>query len=118
MGEVKVTIGVGDPRGERFENLEVIADTGSTFTTVPRKVLEGLGVPVDRRVPSELANGQIVPVDTGTIVIRLEGQEFPTPVIFGEAGEPSLLGVIALEHALLAVDPHDGRLVPVNAHRF
>ena len=73
---------------------------------------------MSRRIPSELANGEVVPVDAGTIVIRLEGQEFQTPVIFGEEGEPSLLGVIALEQALLAVDPHNGRLMPVNAHRF
>lgn len=118
MGEVRVTIGVGIPGGGEFLDVDVIADTGSTFTTVPRTVLEGLGVPVGRRVPSELANGQIVPVDTGTIVIRLQGQEFQTPVIFREEDEPSLLGVIALEQALLAADPHNGRLVPVNAHRY
>ena len=52
MGEVKVVIGVGDPRGERFEELEVVAGTGSIFTTVPRTVLEGLGVPVERIVQS------------------------------------------------------------------
>ena len=38
------------------------------------------------------------------------GQEFPTPVIFAEVGESSLLGMVSLEEALLAVDPQwDGR---------
>ena len=46
---------------------------------------------------------------------RLEGQQFPTPVAFGEEGEPTLLGAMALEHALLAVDPHGQRLMPVDA---
>ena len=35
-----------------------------------------------------------------------------TPVTFGREDEPSLLGVVALETALLAVDPVEQRLVP------
>ena len=34
-----------------------------------------------------------------------------TPVTFGRDGEPNLLGLVALETALLAVDPVDQRLV-------
>ena len=37
------------------------------------------------------------------------------PVAFDGEGEPILLGAIALEHALLAVDPHRQRLMPVDA---
>ena len=118
MGTVMVTIGVGDPQGQRFENLEVVVDTGATFSTVPRTLLEQLGVPVERSAPSELADGSVVPVDVGRTIIRLEEKEFPTPVIFGEPAEPSLLGVIALEDALLAVDPVARRLTPVNLLRL
>ena len=48
-------------------------------------------------------------------MIQLEGREFPTPVTFGEDGEQSPLGATALEDAMLAVDPHSRRLVPVDA---
>lgn len=51
-------------------------------------------------------------------MVRLEGQEFPTPVIFTEAAEPILPGVVTLEETLLAVDPVAGRLVPANALRL
>ena len=112
MGTVNVTIGVGDPQGQYFEDLEVEVDTGSTFTAVPRKMLERLGVPVLRTVQSEFADGSNAPSDIGVAVIRLEGQEFPTQVIFAEEGEASLLGVVTLEQALLAVDPVAGRLIP------
>ena len=115
MGRVDITIGVGDPQGSRFEELEVIVDTGATFTKLPRELLERLGVPVERSVRAELADGRNVMVDVGLTMIRLEGQEFPTPVIFAEPGQHPLLGVIALEHALLDVDPTHGRLVPTNA---
>ena len=118
MGTVKVTIGVGDSQGQRFENVEVVVDTGSTYTAVPRELLQRLGVPVERSLPSETADGRIVPVDVGRTVIRLERLEFSTPVIFAEKGEPSLLGVVSLEEAALAVDPLAGRLIPANLLRF
>ena len=118
MGTVKVTIGVGDPLGQQFLDLEVTVDTGSTFTAVPREMLERLGVPVVRSAQSELADGSSAPVDIGRTIIRLEGQEFPTPVIFAEEGEPSLLGVVTLEGALLAVDPVAKRLIPTNVLRY
>ena len=118
MGTVKVTIGVGDPQGQRFEDVEVVVDTGSTYTAVPREMLHRLGVPVERSLPSETADGRIVPVDVGEATIRLEGLEFHTPVIFAEPGEPSLLGVVSLEQAALAVDPLAGRLIPTNLLRL
>ena len=117
MGETYVTIEVGDLRGERFEAVEVMVDTGSTFTAVSGDLLRRLGVPVERTARSELADGSLAPVEIGKTMIRLEGQMFTTPVIFGEEGEPNLLGVVALEEALLGVDPVAGRLVPVNVLR-
>ncbi len=118
MGTVQVTIGVGDAHGQRFEDVEVVVDTGSTYTAVPRELLRRLGVPVERSLPSETADGRIVPADVGRTVIRLEGLEFSTPVVFAEEGEPSLLGVVSLEEAALAVDPLAGRLIPANLLRF
>ena len=118
MGTVKVTIAVGDPQGQMFQNIEVTVDTGSTFTAVPRELLQRLGVPVLRSAQSELADGSHASVDIGRTVVRLEGQEFPTPVIFAEEGEPNLLGVVTLEEALLAVDPVSGRLIPTNVLRL
>ena len=92
MGRVDITIGVGDPQGNRFEELEVIVDTGATFTKLPRELLERLGVPVERSVRAELADGRNVMVDVGRTMIRLEGQEFPTPVIFAEQGAAPAAG--------------------------
>ena len=80
-------------------------------------MLERLGVPVDESVHSHLADGRVVPVDVGEMTIRLEGKQFHTPVIFAEEGEPSLLGVVSLEEARLAVDPISGRLIPTDLVR-
>ena len=118
MGKLVVTIGVGNQQGGQFEDLEVTVDTGSTFTAVPRALLQRLGVPVRRSARSRLADGSSVPVDIGWTVVRLENQIFATQVIFAEENEPSLLGVVTLEDALLAVDPVGQRLVPVEAERL
>ena len=118
MGTITVTIQVGDNHGNRFEELDIIVDTGSTYTAVPRAMLERLGVPVERSLPSETADGRMVPVDVGETTIRLEGLQFHTPVIFAEVNEPSLLGVVTLEEAALAIDPVAGRLVPTHLLRY
>ena len=112
MGILKVTIAVGDPQELQFEELEVTAGTRSTYTIVPRAMLDRLGVPVERSLPSETADGRIVPVDVGQTIIRLQGLEFHTQVIFAEPGEPSLLGTVTLEEAVLALDPVTKRLIP------
>ena len=118
MGTVTVTIQVGDRQGHQFEELDIIVDTGSTYTAVPRAMLERLGVPIQRSMPSQTADGRIVPVDIGQTIVRLDGFEFYTPVIFAAEDEPSLLGVVTLEEAGLAVDPVNGRLIPTHLLRY
>ena len=115
LGTVKLTIQVGDPQGLQFEELDVIAGTRSTYTAVPRATLERLGVPVVRTLPSETADGRIIPVDVGQTIIRLQGREFHTQVIFAEPGEPSLLGTVTLEEAALTLDPVAERLMGPSA---
>ncbi len=93
-------------------------DTGSTYTALPRGMLQALGVMAERTAASRLADGSEKPVQVGYANVRLEGVEVITPVIFAEEGEPSLLGVITLEDALLALDPVNNELIPVVAKRY
>ena len=115
MGTFTTTVEIGDQSGQQFVQIEALVDAGATFTKAPKALLESLNVPVDRHYTAVLANGRRVPRQRGWVFIRLEGQQFPIAVTFGQEGEPVLLGAIALEHALLAVDPHGHRLVPVDA---
>ncbi len=115
MGTFRITVEIGDPHGQRFEQVEMLVDTGATFTKAPRELLEGLGVPVESTYTAELADGSRIERTRGRTMIRLQGKEYPTPITFGEAGEQSLLGAMALEDAMLAVDPHSKRLMPVHA---
>ena len=61
MGKLVVTIGVGDQQGRQFEDLEVTVDTGSTFTAVPRALLQRLGVPVRRSARSPAGRRKLGP---------------------------------------------------------
>ena len=118
MGKLVITIGAGDPQGDRFQNVEVTVGTGSTFTALPGSMLRELGVPVERTARARLADGSSKSVDIGRTMVRLEGRAFPTPVIFAGPAEPSLLGVVTLEDALLAVDPVGQRLIPLDADQL
>ena len=112
MGEVRVTIEIGDVREENYEEVEVLVDTGATYSQVPESLLHRLGVPVRWGAEVRLGDGSMVTDRIGQASIRLGGKTFFTPVTFGREGEPNLLGVVALETALLAVDPVGQRLVP------
>ena len=92
MGSVSVTVEIGDPHGQQFRSVEMEADTGCTYTAVPRKILEELGVVIRWVEPSLLADGRNQDLDAGQTTVRLGGKEFSTMVSFAEEDEPSLPG--------------------------
>ena len=70
----------------RSRTLSLLVDTGSTYTTLPREVLDALAVsPLGtRRV--RLASGRVEEWPLGSVLLRLEDQELPTTCLFGPAG--------------------------------
>ena len=112
MGATYVTIQVGDLRGEQFQTVEVMVDTGATFSTVPADLLRSVGLSPQRRESVRLGDGNIIEDEICDALVRVEGKIFVTPITFGGEGEPNLLGLVALETALLAVDPVEQRLIP------
>ena len=44
MATFSVAISVGDLRGERFEEMDALVDTGATTTVVPGGALRRLGI--------------------------------------------------------------------------
>ena len=71
MGRLTVNPEVGNQRGTRFHSIQLIVDTGSTFTAIPRILLDKLAVPVARQVNSRMADGRTATVDVGWTMIRL-----------------------------------------------
>jgi aspartyl protease family protein len=114
MGTFTTTIEIGDPGARRWQQVDVLVDSGATFTMLPRSVLEDLDVRAQDKVPFELADGRSVELDVGETSVRIGGRVRTTLVIFGDSGVEPLLGAYTLEAFLLAVDPVNRRLVPVS----
>jgi aspartyl protease family protein len=57
MTTCSVHLQIGDLAATRFEELDAVVDTGSTFTSVPREVLQRLGVQPSGRERFRLASG-------------------------------------------------------------
>ena len=115
VGDFRVSIQIARAKGERFEPLRALVDTASTFTWIPRDVLEGLGVRPEQEWPFELADGREQRYPVAWVQIRLEERrDQPTIVVFAPPGSEPILGVVTLEEYLLAVDPVHHRLIPVS----
>ena len=113
MGTFHVPIEVGDPEGHRFERIEALVDTGSTYLVVPKNLLDELGCRRIGKRPFGLADDRVVEYEVGVVTLRLNGEALPVLCVFGDEGSDALLGAVALETFLLAADPVNGTLVPV-----
>ncbi len=104
--------------GDAREAVEALVDTGATFTSVPASLLERLGVQAEGVVRLELANGQIEERPMGPVKVELDGRQRTVSCVFGEPGEPPVMGATTLEVFLLSVDPVGRKLVPVVGYRL
>ena len=116
MGTFHYQFEIGDASGARFERVDGLVDTGATYTSVPRDILQSLGVQPEEERPFFLANGQRVIYPMAWVRLRLDSKEQPTLVIFGDVGSPVLLGAFTLEGLGLSVDTVNRRLVPATAY--
>ncbi len=116
MGTFSVRVTVWNVRiPEKRLSLELLVDTGATYTVIPSRVLEALEVKPVRMVRLRLADGRIVERPLGEVGIDIEGYTASaTPVVFGDEGV-YLLGSVTLEQLGLAPDPIARRLRPTEA---
>ncbi|MBI4503266.1 MAG: retroviral-like aspartic protease family protein [Gemmatimonadetes bacterium] len=115
MGSFHVPIEVGNLGGGALDRLEALVDTGATYTSVPRDLLQRLGVQADEQWPFILGDGREITHEIAWVRIRLHGRTQPTIAVFADPGSEPLLGVVTLEEFRLAVDPVNRRLLPVPA---
>src|SRR5438093_6391819 len=113
MTAFRVEISIGNRQGQRFDTLNALVDTGSTYTWIPRARFAALGIAPEFRREFELADGRVIELDMAVASARLNGQTLPTLVIFGERDTEPLLGVFTLEGFGMAVDPLNERLFSV-----
>lgn len=117
MGTFQVEVTVKNLQAPTHSRtLSVLVDTGATYTTLPRDVVEALGCqPIGKRRVL-LANGREEEWPVSAVLLSLEGQEGPTFCLLGPNSGPALLGAVTLEEFALGVDPVAKRLVTVRSY--
>ena len=98
LGTFSVPIEIGDDRGERFEQLEALVDTGATTTVIPGGTLRRLGIVPTKQETFEYAGGTRVELGMAETNARVEGRETTTWVTFGEEESSALLGAYTRIH--------------------
>jgi len=116
MGHTVARVRLYNPHDfSRFVDLELLVDTGSTYTWVKRRRLEELSVKPMARWRFRTIDGRVVVRDIGEVIVECLGERATRIVVFAEEGDAEVLGVDALEGLRLEVDPVTGQLRKVEA---
>lgn len=114
MGITFLKMQIANPeQPKRMRAVEFLVDTGAIYSVVPARVLTGLGISPDRTEEFTLADGSHTKRRIGGAVFELDGRRAPSPVIFGEKDDATLLGAVTLESLGLMVDPLKRELRPL-----
>lgn len=85
MGTFAVTAELGDMRGRSSERLELLVDTGSSYSFIPSRTLERLGIRVTGQRPLRLSNEErVFSTTVGRAIARVDGIEEVTLIMVGE----------------------------------
>lgn len=109
---VQTTVGHPERRGVRV-TLELLVDTGATWSLIPSETARSLGVePIETR-SVQTADGRRLDLPLAEVRFTIGGRSLTTPCLVGAADAPALLGAVTLEAFGLAADPVQKILVPV-----
>jgi clan AA aspartic protease len=113
MSVFSVVVDVSDLERRRSERVDAWVDTGAFYSSLPRPLLESMGVTPQDRESFVLADGRVLESDVGYAWIQVGEKSTITVVIFAEPESQPLLGAYTLEGLALAVDARNQRLVPM-----
>ena len=100
-------------RPQRRLGVELLVDTGATYTLLPGEVVRHLDLATPWQRTATLASGEDVTFPMGQVLMRLNGEEMATIFLAGPPGCQGLIGAVTLEEFALVADPVHQRLVPV-----
>lgn len=114
MGTFAVPVIVSHPRHpERRLTLDLLVDTGATWTLLPDEIVQRLSLTAPWQRSVTLASGERVLYATGDVAMQIDGEEHTTVFLAGPPGSLGLLGAVTLEQFGLAPDPVNKTLVPI-----
>ncbi len=98
----------GVERSVRF-----LVDSGAVYSLLAQEHWKNMGLVAERTMDFTLADGSMIKRNVSECFIRIAGGEGHTPVILGEEGDESLLGMVTLEILGLKLDPFRRTLEPM-----
>lgn len=113
----RIRIVACNPKNEEQATLplEALVDTSSELTWLPGEVLWKIGVtPRRKRYFSTPDKGDVVR-GVGQVILRANSHETAEEVVFGEAGDPMVVGVRTLEAFGVNTDEQTHRFVSLTA---
>lgn len=113
MGALRTPVGVANPTDRsRAEEVELLVDTGATFTVLPAELWQRIGLADETTRRLRTANGRVLERAQGLAYIEVDGHLGTVPVVQGGEGDIPVLGVTSLEILGLAFDPVGRQLRP------
>ena len=119
VGLFKSKLAVWNPASpSRVEELELLVDTGASYSWFMRERLEALGIRPTGRMQSRTIDGRVLERDMAPVFVRSDGHIGGDTVVVAESGDAEVLGAHTLESLGLAVDPVQKRLIPTVGMAF
>ena len=112
MGITYIEGVVTGPTGKQAV-VRFLVDSGATYTLLPHKDWRAIELSPKRSVTFTLADGTSIERRVSECHIALPQGEGHTPVVLGEPGDESLLGVVTLEILGLVLNPFTRALQPM-----
>ena len=114
MGLTVLEIEIANPaRPRKTRKVEFLVDSGAIYSVVPKKILKELGIKPISEQTFRLADGSKIARKKGTAHFKYKDRVGGADVIFGEAGDSTLLGAFTLEALGLSLDPLKRELIPL-----
>lgn len=114
MGLTHVDMEIANPNEpEKSVVRKLLVDSGALFTVLPTAVLQELGIKRVGKQTFRLANGETISRDTGVALFKYDDRAGGGTIVFGEAGDADLCGVLTLEGLGLGLDPIKHELIDV-----
>jgi clan AA aspartic protease len=116
MGTFNVDIEILASDEHASEHHAALVDTGASYLSLPRTVLQRLGYRSLDTQRVVFATGQSAVWHVTEVKIRLQGRERTVIAFLTDEAAPTLIGAQTLESFGLGVDPLARRLIPVDAY--
>ena len=105
----RIKLGVGHPGGGELVAITLQVNAVASHSMIPKSLLKHLGVTPKRQLEFALSDGSRVKYGYGIARFRIEGEEWPCPVLFGPE-DTYVLGGSTLE--IFNLEESDDGLLP------